>query len=176
MNIKNKTAGHAGIACFSFALKGNRAGSPHFKIVRFRWWEHVTMEHDVAAARIIFGCGVALVQLPCAGVVSEFATSGPELEYHLRVKNKLCDYLVDLTKSEAEKYAKGKAWTRIIWDVTAVAWLLDGDFEEDYLVHSPIPGYDNHYVLDPQRHFIRYVYHVKRDSLFTDLFAKLGRS
>ena len=43
MNIKNKTAGHAGIACFSFALKGNRAGSPHFKIVRFKWWEHVTI-------------------------------------------------------------------------------------------------------------------------------------
>ena len=42
MKIKNKTAGHAGIACFSFALKGNRAGSPHFKIVRFKWWEHVT--------------------------------------------------------------------------------------------------------------------------------------
>lgn len=43
MKIKNKTAGHAGIACFSFALKGNRAGSPHFKIVRFKWWEHVTL-------------------------------------------------------------------------------------------------------------------------------------
>ena len=42
INIKNKTAGHAGIACFSFALKGNRAGSPNFKIVRFKWWEHVT--------------------------------------------------------------------------------------------------------------------------------------
>ena len=42
INIKNKTAGHAGIACFSFALKGNRAGSTHFKIVRFKWWEHVT--------------------------------------------------------------------------------------------------------------------------------------
>ena len=42
IRIKNKTAGHAGIACFSFALKGNRAGSPHFKIVRFKWWEHVT--------------------------------------------------------------------------------------------------------------------------------------
>ena len=44
MKIKNKTAGHAGIACFSFALKGNRAGSPHFKIVRFKWWEHVTKQ------------------------------------------------------------------------------------------------------------------------------------
>ena len=45
MKIKNKTAGHAGIACFSFALKGNRAGSPHFKIVRFKWWEHVTIQN-----------------------------------------------------------------------------------------------------------------------------------
>ena len=44
IQIKNKTAGHAGIACFSFALKGNRAGSPHFKIVRFKWWEHVTFQ------------------------------------------------------------------------------------------------------------------------------------
>ncbi len=43
IRIKNKTAGHAGIACFSFALKGNRAGNPHFKIVRFKWWEHVTL-------------------------------------------------------------------------------------------------------------------------------------
>ena len=47
MKIKNKTAGHAGIACFSFALKGNRAGSPHFKIVRFKWWEHVTDNRDI---------------------------------------------------------------------------------------------------------------------------------
>ena len=46
MKIKNKTAGHAGIACFSFALKGNRAGSPHFKIVRFKWWEHVTIDNE----------------------------------------------------------------------------------------------------------------------------------
>ena len=46
MKIKNKTAGHAGIACFSFALKGNRAGSPHFKIVRFKWWEHVTNSYE----------------------------------------------------------------------------------------------------------------------------------
>ena len=49
MKIKNKTAGHAGIACFSFALKGNRAGSPHFKIVRFKWWEHVTTATNKSA-------------------------------------------------------------------------------------------------------------------------------
>ena len=130
---------------------------------------------DVARARIVFGCGVPLVQLPCMGVVSAFTTSGPELEYHLRGKNKLCDYLVNVTTTEAAACNGGPVWTRPIWDVTAVAWLLDGDFEEDCLIHSPIPEYDNRYAFDNNRHFIKYVYHIKRDKLFADLFAKLSR-
>lgn len=130
---------------------------------------------DVAGARIVFGCGVPLVQLPCMGVVSAFTTSGPELEYHLRGKNKLCDYLVNVTTTEAAACNGGPVWTRPIWDVTAVAWLLDGDFEEDCLIHSPIPEYDNRYAFDNNRHFIKYVYHIKRDKLFADLFAKLSR-
>ena len=116
-----------------------------------------------------------LVQLPCMGVVSAFTTSGPELEYHLRGKNKLCDYLVNVTTTEAAACNGGPVWTRPIWDVTAVAWLLDGDFEEDCLIHSPIPEYDNRYAFDNNRHFIKYVYHIKRDKLFADLFAKLSR-
>ena len=130
---------------------------------------------DVAGARIVFGCGVPLVQLPCMGVVSAFTTSGPELEYHLRGKNKLCDYLVNVTTTEAAACNGEPVWTRPIWDVTAVAWLLDGDFEEDCLIHSPIPEYDNRYAFDNNRHFIKYVYHIKRDKLFADLFAKLSR-
>lgn len=130
---------------------------------------------DVAGARIVFGCGVPLVQLPCMGVVSAFTTSGPELEYHLRGKNKLCDYLVNVTTTEAAACNGGPVWTRPIWDVTAVAWLLDGDFEEDCLIHSPIPEYDNRYAFDNNRHFIKYVYHIKRDKLFADLFAKLSK-
>lgn len=130
---------------------------------------------DVAGARLIFGCGVPLIQVPCMGVVSAFTTSGPELEYHLRGKNKLCDYLVDVTTEEAKKCYGGSTWTRPIWDVTAVAWLLDGDFEEDCMVHSPIPEYDDRYAFDCNRHFIKYVYYIKRDNLFADLFSKLSR-
>lgn len=129
---------------------------------------------DVAAARIVFGCGVPLVQLPCAGVVSAFTTSGPELEYHLRGKNKLCDYLIDVTIAEALRCYGGSTWTRPIWDVTAVAWLL-GDFMDDRLEYSPIPEYDDHYAFDPTRHFYKYVYNIHRDDLFADLFEKLKR-
>ncbi|MCL2318855.1 MAG: nucleoside hydrolase [Treponema sp.] len=132
------------------------------------------MRQDVAAARIVFGCGAALVQLPCMGVVSAFTASGPELEHWLRGKNALCDYLVETTTRAAREDQKLPTWTRVIWDVCAVAWLLDGDFMEDYLCPSPIPQYDNHYSFDPARHLIRYVYHVYRDKLFGALFSKLA--
>ena len=130
---------------------------------------------DVAAARIVFASGAALVQLPCMGVVSAFTTTGPELEYWLRGKNKLCDYLVDYTTSSALKDGGLPNWTRTIWDVTAVAWLLDGDFMLDRMEHCPIPEYDHHYSFDPRRHFYRYVYHINRDKLFEALFNKLAQ-
>lgn len=141
-------------------------------------WPHTkefNMYQDVAGARVVFGCGVPLVQLPCRGVVSAFTTSGPELEHHLKGKNQLCDYLVDVTGREAKACRGGETWTRAIWDVTAVAWLLDPEFEEDCLVHSPIPEYDNRYAFDYNRHFIKYVYYINRDKLFGDLFEKLAR-
>lgn len=130
---------------------------------------------DVAGARIVFGCGVPLVQLPCMGVVSAFRVSGPELEHYLHHKNKLCDYLIDVTIEQAENDYDGLMWSRALWDVTPVAWLLDGDFLEDCLIHSPIPEYDDRYAFDNTRHMIRYVYNINRDNLFEDLFKKLKR-
>jgi inosine-uridine nucleoside N-ribohydrolase len=132
------------------------------------------MCQDVAAARVVFDSGAAVVQLPCMGVASAFATGGPELEHWLRGKNELCNYLADYTAKSAIKDGGLPNWTRTIWDVTAVAWLLDGDFMLDRLEHIPIPQYDHHYSFDPTRHFYRYVYHINRDKLFKALFEKLA--
>jgi hypothetical protein len=107
------------------------------------------------------------------GAVSSFTVSGPELEYWLRGKNELCDYLVDVATRQALE-DEIPTWTRVIWDVCAVAWLLPGDFMEDCLCPSPIPQYDDHYSFDPLRHPIRYVYHIKRDKLVEALFTKLS--
>ncbi|RKJ42065.1 nucleoside hydrolase [Acutalibacter sp. 1XD8-33] len=136
------------------------------------------MMQDVAAARVVMGSGVPFVQLPCMGVVSGFATSRPELEYWLKGKNPLADYLQANTIAAAESYAKGSAWTRVIWDVTAVAWLLN---QEDRFMLSRVrpaalPAYDNKYTLNQDGLLMRYVYHIHRDALFTDLFTKLAAS
>ena len=141
-------------------------------------WNHngeFNLMQDVAAARIIFGCGVPFVQLPCCGVVDRFTTSRYELEHWLKGKNPLADYLAQNTIDAAESYAAGKPWTRVIWDVTAVAWLLNDNqrFMTDELRHSPIPEYDDRYAFDNTRHFMKYVTGINRDALFQDLFSKL---
>lgn len=133
------------------------------------------MAGDMAAARVVMGSGVPFVQLPCGGVVSEFALSGPELEYWLMGKNPLSDYLARNTIQEAESYAKGKPWTRVIWDVTAVAWLLnDGDrFMLSRVLPMQLPGYDGQYHDTPEAVPMRYVYRIHRDDLMEDLLSKL---
>lgn len=132
---------------------------------------------DVAAARVVMGSGVPLVILPCMGVVSAFTTTGPELEYWLRGKNALCDYLCDHTIEAAEEYAKGRVWSRVIWDVTAIGWLMNekGNLMQDTLMPTPVPEYDHHYSFDNNRPLCRYVYHIQRDALFQDLFDHITK-
>ena len=135
------------------------------------------MMQDVAAARVIFGCGVPLVQLPCMGVVDVFRMSKSELEYWLKGNNKLADYLAENTISAAEKYASGKPWSRVIWDVTAVAWLLNDNekFMRSRIIKKHMPNYDYKYDIESDNGFMRYVYSIKRDALMEDLINKLNR-
>jgi len=138
--------------------------------------DEFNMKQDIAAARVLMGCGAPLVILPCSGIVDHVTSTKYELEHWLLGKNKLCTYLCENTVQEAESYAAGKPWTRVIWDITAVAWLLneDGRFMKDKLISSPIPEYDLQLVTETNRHFIRYVYHIDRDPLFEDLFRVLA--
>ena len=133
------------------------------------------IRQDVASARVVFASGAPLVMLPCMGVVSSFTTTGPELNYWLKGKNALCDYLIKSTVDEVNTYAEGRVWSRVIWDVTTIGWLLNdnGRFMREKLIPTPIPQYDHHYSQSGDRVLCKYVYHINRDALFGDLFAHL---
>ena len=135
------------------------------------------LSQDIASARVVMGSGAPLVILPCAGVVSTFTTTEPEMRYWLSGKNELCDYLVDNTVNEANAYAKGKVWSRVIWDVCTIGWLLnDGNaFMHDKLINTPSPEYDDVWAMQPDRPLCKYVYVINRDALMGDLFEKLSR-
>ncbi len=133
------------------------------------------MYQDIAAARVVMGSGVPFVQLPCEGVVRSFTISKQELEFWIKGKNKLADYLAQNSIETADSYANGKPWTRVIWDATAVAWLLNDDdrFMLSRVMPTTLPTYDGFYEKESISSQMRYVYHIYRDALMEDLINKL---
>lgn len=145
-------------------LGGNSLDWPHQK--------EFNLMQDVKAAQAVFNSGVPLVIMPCRPVVSHFLTTIPELEYYLKGKNKISDYLLGSTI----EYSQGRdTWSKVIWDVTAVAWLVNPSWAPTNLEHSPILTDQVTYSFDHSRHFIRMATSVNRDAIFRDLFGKLTK-
>jgi inosine-uridine nucleoside N-ribohydrolase len=139
--------------------------------------EEFNLIEDVYAAKVLFDSKVALVQLPCWGVVESFSISREELQTHLIGKNQLTTYLAQNTINEIDSWDKNVLWSKVIWDVLAVAWLLNDEckFMKDKFVHSPIIKGKSGYLFDDNRHIIKYVYRIERDILMTDLINKLTK-
>ena len=133
------------------------------------------MYQDVAASRVVMSSGVPFVQLPCMGVVSAFTISKPEIEYWLLNKTPLSDYLGKNSIDAAERYARGTAWTRCLWDVTAIAWLLNdkNKFMSSRIVPTHLSSYDNYYTESPDARPMRYIYDIHRDALMPELVKKV---
>lgn len=133
------------------------------------------MFQDIAAARVVMGSGVPFVQLPCMGVVSEFRLSEAEIDRWIINKTPLSTYLGEYTKKEANSYAKGKPWTRIIWDVCAVAWLFNKNdrFMRSRIENIQLPDYNGFYEEKKLSYSMRYVYSINRDELMYDLISKI---
>jgi len=138
------------------------------------------MVQDIAAARVVFKSNAPLVQLPCVGVVSSFAFSFLELEHFLRGKNALSDFLLDRTLEYVEQVhsisgSSSFVTSKVIWDVVAVAWLLNDDdrFMISNIRPAAMPEYDKTYSFSDDNKPINYVYYVDRNALGSDLIKKI---
>ncbi len=145
-------------------LGGNDLNWPHQK--------EFNLMQDVPAAQVVLNSGVPMAIMPCQPVVSHLHTTIPELKYYLEGKNQLSGYLYNIVK----EYSGGQeAWSKVIWDVTAVAWLVNPQWLPTNLVHSPVLTDQVTYSADNSRHFIRMAYTLNRDAIFRDVFEKLTR-
>ena len=127
------------------------------------------LQQDVPASRVLFDCGVPVVQMPCAGVTSHLLTTKYELEAKLAGKNKLCNALVELFND----YMHGSGHAKEIWDIVTIAYLINPDWISTSLIHSPISTDQHTWSMDRRRHFIRQAWKVDRNAIFDDLFKKL---
>lgn len=126
---------------------------------------------DVMSAQVVFDSGVPLIQIPCAGMCTEFVTTIPELEYYLRGKNELCDYLVDIVRSYTKK---PYGWSKVVWDVTAVAVLVRPEAFRYSIIPRPYVTMEGRYAFNTEREQYIYVNKLSRDPVYADLFTKLS--
>ncbi len=131
---------------------------------------------DVPAARVVMGTDVPFLQVPCQGVVSAFTTGKCEMDCFMKGKNPVCDYLYEKTISTAAEFTQIPTWSRVIWDVVAVAALLNEDEKYMHITEKPrrLPMMDSGlYENEPLPLSMLCVEQVSRDGLMYDLFTTL---
>jgi len=145
-------------------LGGNGHHWPHQREFNFM--------QDLNASRIIFDSGVPFVQLPCTPVVTHFATTVPEMERYVGGKGEIGDYLLKIFREYRKDHF---GWSKVLWDMTAIAWIINDEWLPSDLVHSPIVTDNYTFSFDRSRHLIRSVNFVHRDPIFRDFFTKLDK-
>jgi len=128
------------------------------------------LKQDLLASRLIFDCGVPLVHIPCNGVTTHLRTTVPEMETYAQGRGSIGDYLVEIFKAYSNDHY---AWSKEIWDIATIAYLIKDTWVPSEIVHSPIVTDQLTWSFDNSRHFIRSANMVDRDSIFRDLFRKL---
>lgn len=129
-------------------------------------------QQDLKASRVIFDSGVPFVQLPCTPIVTHFATTVPEMERYVGGRGAIGDYLLEIFKDYHKDHF---AWSKVLWDMTAVAWVVNPRWLPSDVVHSPIVTDNCTFSFDNSRHLIRAVNFVQRDPIFRDFFTKLQK-
>ncbi len=128
------------------------------------------LKQDIHASRCIFDCGAALVRIPGRPVTSHLLTTIPEIERHVAGQGPIGDYLA---KIFAEYTDDPFGWSKIVWDIAAISWIIDPSWVPTVLDHSPILSDGLTFSRDRARHFIRTAVSVNRDAIFRDVFTKI---
>lgn len=129
------------------------------------------LRQDIHASRLLFDCGAPFVMLPCATVASHLLATVPELEAYVAGRGAIGDFLVETFKGYSEDHF---GWSKEIWDLAPIAWLLNAEWAPSALEHSPILTDQYTWSIDHSRHLMRIATGVRRNPIFVDLFRKLA--
>ena len=129
------------------------------------------LKQDVPAAQILFDSGVPLVLIPCKGVTTHLHSTAPEIERYVEPCGAIGAFLAQRFKEHTDEHM---GWSKVVWDMANIAYLLDERWVPTELVHSPVLTDGITWSLDRSRHIIRYANYVRRDPIFKDFFVKLA--
>jgi len=145
------------------------------------------LDQDILAAQLLFDSGVPYIYLPGYHVGAQLTLSLPDMEAWIRDKGKLGNYLYDeyldwYKKRQRQTHvfdhdsgtgAGMSGYTKVIWDLINMAWLINPAWVSTELIRAPRFGLDTYWDRsDPNRHLMREAYDIDRDGIFQDLIEK----
>lgn len=128
------------------------------------------LKQDIGGAQVLFDCGVPVVLVPAMGVTSHLISNVPEIEKEVEPHGAIGAFLAQRFKEYSTDHF---GWSKEIWDMAAVAWLLEPDWTPSVIVPTPILTDIIDWEIEPSRHAMRYVRYVDRDAILRDFFTKL---
>jgi len=140
------------------------------KDLHWRTAREFNLQQDVLSSQVLFDSGVPLIQLPTNPVTSHLLTSVPEVEHYLKGQGAIGDYLLEIFKDYHHDHY---AWSKVIWDISAVAYVINPNWFATEIRHAPILTDQVTYSFDNTRHFYRVATALNRDRIFGDMFRKI---
>ena len=126
---------------------------------------------DIEAVKTVFESKVKLTVIPCKNVASNLRTSIYELNYYLKDKSELCNYLIDRFYNDSYH---GIQERRVIWDISVIAYLINRNWFKEEMISCPTINDDTTYSKTQDRHKITIVNDLDADKIYADLFKKLS--
>mgnify|MGYP004631961667 CR=1 FL=1 len=126
---------------------------------------------DIEAVKIVFESKVKLTVIPCKNVASNLRTSIYELNYYLKDKSELCNYLIERFYNDGYH---GIQKSRIIWDISVVAYMINKKWFTSKNISCPNIKDDTSYEMTVNNHKITMVNYMDANKIYNDLFKKLG--
>ncbi len=149
------------------------------------------LDQDILSAQLLFDSGVPHVYLPGYHVGAQLTLSKPDMEAWILDKGKIGAYLFDEYLVWSEKRQKStrvsnetksthsdtRGYTKVIWDLINIAWLMNPSGVPTELLRSPRFGNDTYWHHDQtDRHWMREAYAIDRDAIFLDLIQKFEKA
>ena len=128
------------------------------------------LKQDIGGAQVLFDSGVSLVLVPCKGVTSHLISTVPEIEKYIEPHGEIGKFLAMRFKEYNNNH---KGWSKEIWDMAAISWVLNEEWAPTNIAPSPILLDDKRWAFDENRHPIKIVYEIKRDLILQDFIEKL---
>lgn len=133
---------------------------------------------DVEGVRLVYNSKAPLTVIPCRNVASNLSTTIYELEHYLAGLGEIGQYLCEIFKNCKKAYRQAPndiiGESKTLWDLSAIAYLLNKDWFKTQEISCPEILDDTSYKYTTDKHNITFVNDLNRHEIYKDFFIKMG--